>query len=841
MGASKKKNYSMIHRIFIWRQLTRSLSQAGLFILCVALSILVITAVNGFKEDVQRAILKDARTLHAADVIIHSHTPLSEALLESISKLRGEGRIEATRVYEFYSVVRTSDENASLLSQLKIAEAGYPFYGKVVLGSGRSFSKVLTIGKVIAEPLLLERLGLKIGDHLIVGDRKLIIADTVQQEPDRPLSVFSLGPRLFIHIDDLYALNLLGKGSRSHYNCLIKVNDAKKINTIAKELRNVADLNAERIDTFQTARSGVKRFLDNFLFFLSLTGIFCLIIAGFGIQSTLWAFLKDKQTTIATLKTLGATHRFILTNYSLAVMFLDLIGSAMGILSGWGLQFVLPMLMTKLLPAKIISSISISGLIQSLFLASLGVLLFTFVPLSRLENIHPKTIFRKEPLLTPKKISQIGATVIGTIFFAIIVLWQLNDRQIGLYFMLAVAGLIIFTALITQVILTLLKRISPSVLSLRQAIIGLFRPQNATRLTIITLCASLSVIMTLLLVEKNINATYISAYPPKAPNLFFLDIQPTQLNAFKKELGQPTRFYPLIRARVMQINNHPIDHRAERRKKGDNLGREFNLTYRSDLLKDEELEKGRNLFRSDWSEPQVSVMDTVTEMYPMRIGDRISFNIQGVAIIARISSIRSRTQSNLSPFFYFVFPPDILNKAPQTIFTALKVSQNEMGKLQNKMVAQFPNVSVIDVSATIDRFADVLNQLARMIRFFTSFSTIAGILIFISALLSTRAVRIREIVYYKILGAKRNFVLSVLVWENLIMGLMAGGLATFISHLVTFMICRHILKIEYQWFLKDTIFVISSIIVVILLIGLVVARPLLAQKPIAFLRENNDE
>ena len=831
----------MILRIFIWRQLTRSLSQAGLFVLCVALSISVITAVNGFKEEVQRAILKDARTLHAADVIIHSHAPLSKALLEAISKLRRDGRIQAARIYEFYSVVRTSDEKASLLSQLKIAEAGYPFYGKVVLGSGRSFSNVLTAGKVIAEPLLLERLGLKIGDHLMVGDRKLIIADTIKQEPDRPLSVFSLGPRLFIHIDDLNALNLLGKGSRSHYDCLIKVNDAKKIDTTAKELRKVADLNTEHIDTFQTARSGVKRFLDNFLFFLSLTGIFCLIIAGFGIQSTLLAFLNDKQTTIATLKTLGASHRFILTNYCLAVMFLALIGAAMGMLFGWGIQFVLPMLMTKLLPVKLLLSISLSGLIQSLFLAGMGVLLFTFLPLSRLKNIHPKTIFRKEPFPAPRKISEIGAVVSGAIVFAIMVLWQLNDWQIGLYFMLAVAGLIIFTALITQVILLLLRRISPPALSLRQAILGLFRPQNATRLTMITLCASLAVIMTLLLVEKNINATYISAYPPKAPNLFFLDIQPDQLTAFKKKLGRSARFYPLIRARVMRINNHPIDYRVERRKKEDNLGREFNLTYRRDLLADEKLIKGRNLFRSDWPKSQVSVMDTVTKMYPMHIGDRIGFNIQGVPIIARVSSIRKRTQSNLSPFFYFVFPPDILGKAPQTIFTALKVPKNEMGKLQNKMAAQFPNVSVIDISATIDRFADVLNQLARMIRFFTSFSTIAGILIFISALIATRTARIRETVYYKILGAKRNFVLSVLAWENLSMGLLAAGLATFISHLMTFIICRYILKIDYQYFLKTTISVMSLIMVFILLIGLAAARPVLAQKPIAFLRQNDAE
>jgi putative ABC transport system permease protein len=700
---------------------------------------------------------------------------------------------------------------------------------------------VLTPGRIVVEASLLDRLGLNMGDELQVGAARLSIADVLVSEPDRPVSIFSLGPRIFISAADLPALDLIGKGSRSSYECLIRVLDPNALNPIAKSLQQAADPVAERIDTFRTARSGVKRFFDNFLFFLSLTGIFTLFLAGFGIQSTLSAFIKEKEYTIAIVKTVGAPQRFILTHTLLAVAILAAAGTSLGIAGGYGLQGLLPRLFTGMLPAGIAPVFSWSTVAQGAILGSVIVALFTYLPLNQLRDIRPTSIFRQDPPEMRKGPAYYGAALLIAVFFSVTVLLQLDDFTLGLYFLLAVFALILCVAGITQLLLAGLKKIRIRWLSLRQAQKGLFRPKNATRLVTITLAASLSVIVSIYLVEKNLHATFIESYPPDAPNLFFLDIQASQADEFSKFLNRPARFYPIIRARVVGINQQKIDPAAERRKKGDNLSREFSLTYRNDLLDDEKIIDGRSLFRPDWQEPQVSVMDTVIEMHPINIGDTIRFNIQGVALEARVSSIRTRTRESLSPFFYFVFPPELLKDAPQTIFTAVRVAPEQIADLQNRAVARFPNLSIIDATDSISVFGKILEKLSRIVRFFTLFSCAAGILILISSLLATRSARIREAVYYKILGARRRFILHVLGWENLLLGMMSAGIAALIGQIGSFIICRYVLDIGYQPFLSTTLAMIAITLMVIFGIGLLASVKVLRQKPVVFLREFEGE
>ena len=202
---------------------------------------------------------------------------------------------------------------------------------------------------------------------------------------------------------------------------------------------------------------------------------------------------------------------------------------------------------------------------------------------------------------------------------------------------------------------------------------------------------------------------------------------------FSDILGMKAQYYPIIRARILTINGEKINRQKERRRRSDNLARTFNLTYRSYLLEDEKIVKGNRLHNDDWGDLQVSVMDTVAKIKDMQIGDRISFKIQGVPLTARISSIRSRDSRSLSPFFYFVFPDAVLAQAPQTLFAALRVETGQLGPLQTRIVARFPNISVIDMSQTITIFARIMTRLSRIVRIFSMFSISAGILILVSA------------------------------------------------------------------------------------------------------------
>ena len=831
----------MIHGHFTIREITRSSKQAIVFCLCVALSLTSLTVFSGFSESVSRILLSDAKKLHAADIIVHSHDKLSNELESAISDQIRQGKIERSRYWEFYSMVRRMDDHASVLSLLKVVEKGYPFYGEIVLKSGRPFNEVLTPGQTVVEQSLLDRLGVDIGDTIKVGYTTLTIRDVVVSEPDRPANVFSFGPRVFVSSKDLDALGLIRTGSRITYVSLLKVADSRQIDAIAGRLKQFANPDRERVDTYLTARTRVKRFLDNFIFFLRLVGIFILVVAGMGIQNTLTALFNEKQRTIAIMKTLGATDRQVIRHFMPVVVVLTLLGTVLGISIGIILQLGLARLLSAFFPPDMPFTVAWIGILESMALGFVVVALFTFVPFFRLKEMRPVVIFRKETAV-PHKHWPIYVSVIGfVLFFFGLVIRHMQDLRFGIYFMATLGALILVTSMVTRLLLWILKRLRIRRMVVRQAIKGLFRQGGATWSVIVTLTASLSVIFSIYLLEQNLDATYVESFPPDAPNLFVIDIQPSQKEAFANFIAQPLTFYPIVRARVTAINGKTIDRRAERLKHRDNLGRTFNLTYRDSLLADEKIIKGSRLFRDDWTDPQVSVLDTVVDMHKMGIGDTIQFNIQGVPLKARISSIRTRTSDTLGPYFYFVFEEKTLKTAPQTIFTSLRVEKQRVGLLQSRIVKMFPNVSVIDLSATIQIFARMMKKLSTIIKGFCILSMAAGILILISGVFATRSERITESVYYKILGAGKTFVRNVFSLEIFIVGLLSGILAVGISQTGVFLICRFFLDIAYHPFLLTCGLIVGATLLLIIGVGMVSTRSILEKKPVIYLREQPDE
>ena len=830
-----------LHRHFIVRQIASSRRQAIVFVLCVALSIVTLISLNGFSASVNSSMLNDAKTLHASDIIIESYFDLTPSVINLVAQLEHQNLIRSSRVWEFYSVVRSQKSRDSLLAKLKVVQPGYPFYGKVVLKSGRDFESVLTSGNIIVAQSLLDRLHLQVGDPLNIGSTTLMIKDVVLQEPDQPANLFLLGPRIFIAADDLEALDLVKKGSRVEFRCLIKVLDEAKIQQIADRLKAAADPDQERVETYRTARSRIKRFFDNLFFFLSLISIFTLLLAGIGIQSALTAFLKEKEKTIAVMKTVGARSSFITRHFIFILSILGLAGTLIGLLAGLFLQYALNVLFKGLLPAHVSLIVSWQAVLEGLCLGVLVVALFSFIPLHRLKDIKPIIIFRKERIRSKTGVLIYLSAFLIFGFSLLLVFWQVKDLKTTLNFVLGVILLIVTAALLTAAVLFILKRTRVRSLLIRQAIKGLFRPKNATHPIIITLTASLGVIFAIYLIEQNLDENFIRSYPEDAPNVFFLDIQPSQLAEFKKTLGITAEYYPIIRAKILSVNGDKINRRQERRRRGDNLARTFNLTYRNYLLADEVIVKGKSLFRKDWDDLQVSVMDTVADIRRMNIGDHITFKIQGVPLQARISSIRSRTHESISPFFYFVFPENTLRDAPQTIFTAVRVAKQQISALQTKIVENFPNVSVIDTTELLRVFTAVVKKLSLIIRFFAVFSMAAGILIILSSILATRYARIQEAVYYKILGARSTFVLGVFTLENIVLGLVSATLALLISQAGSWLICIRLLHISYQPFIFDSILLMAATVLLVVGVGLVPSISILRKKPVVFLREQTQE
>jgi putative ABC transport system permease protein len=834
----------MFHRGFVIRELTHAGKQAVVFVLCVALSLTTFVALNSFTNDVDTSLLADAKTLQGGDIIIHSHYPFSASLERAVGDLERRGVSRGVRTYEFYSVVQTLDEKGSLLAKVKVVGPDYPLYGEIRLQSGRPFNQVLGPGRIVVEQELLGRLHLRVGDELHLGSAVLRIAGILTYEPDRPVNLFSFGPRILVFIDDLARLNLIQKGSRIEYGILLRLFDQERINGVAAELAKAAQAGQERVDTFRTARSGVKRFFDNLVFFLSLISIFTLFLAGIGMQSSLVALLRKKERSIAITKALGADNRFLLRHYLVIVLILGLAGSGLGILAGIALERFLPTLFAGLIPVAGTLKISGRDIAEGFVVGLVVVSLFTFLPLSRLQNVKPVAIFRNETSGAGKGVCYYLSMVFGLLLLTGLVVRQLEDVKTGLYFMLGTLLLILVIALMTKTALVLCARITFPSLVFRQAWRSLLRPGNATGSIITTLAAALAVLLSIYLVEESLHTNYVASYPADAPNLFCIDIQSDQKEAFAGMIPVPAQFYPIVRARLLSINGKEIKRQEELRKRRDNLSREFNLTYRDTLLSDERILAGGELFRKDWQEKgaaQVSILDTVGDMGDMGLGDLLLFNIQGVPLEARVTSVRTRTRSKLYPYFYFVFPTPVLQDAPQTFFAALHVEKDSIAPLENRIVSRFPNISVINMAETASELGVLLRRLSDIVNFFAAFSILAGGLIIVSSVLATRMERIREAVYYKILGSGSRFVISLSVYENMLLGLFSSLFGVILAQAGSWALCHFLLDIPYHPQVPGSLFLIAVTVLLVIAVGLLSSITIVRQKPALFLREQGEE
>jgi len=223
-------------------------------------------------------------------------------------------------------------------------------------------------------------------------------------------------------------------------------------------------------------------------------------------------------------------------------------------------------------------------------------------------------------------------------------------------------------------------------------------------------------------------------------------------------------------------------------------------------------------------------------MENLRLGDTLTFRIQGLPVEATVTSIRSRTRETLQPFFYFVLPETVIGRAPQTIFTALKIPPGQGVALQSRVAAALPNVSAIDLGETLRSFAGLLSRLSAILRLFGGFSVMAGLLIVVSAVLATGGARIREAVYYRILGARGRFVLAVFGLENLLLGLASALAAMALAQTVTWLISRHLLDLPYQVFWAESALMVTAATAMVVAVGLGASLPVLHQRPSDFLQ-----
>jgi len=879
-----------------WRETRGSWRHFTYFFVCIAVGVGALVAVGLFADQVNRAVTKEARGLLGGDIEIrssHRLTDNGERLLVDLAQ-RG---IVTTRVSELVAMAVRPSAVAELASQatqiveLKAVEEAYPLYGLLNLEPAQPLDRLLhpdraacgtpaCFGAVVQETLLL-RMGLAVGDRLKIGQALFLITGIVRLEPDRMANAFSLGPRVIVSRQGLEAADLIKRGSRVRERQLLKVPEGIALDPLRAELRTLLKSESVRVTGYRDAQPQLKQFLAQLSRYLGLVGLTALFIGGVGVAMSIRAFIREKLKTIAILKSLGAESSSVVRIYLLQALGLGLLGSIAGMTGGYVLQVLLPPLLTNAMAAEVLEQLGVSTglsvgsivpLIKGGLLGVLATVLFAAWPLLSIREIKPGVILRQDVETKPDTERSVRATgVLGWIkrerlkvFTAAtlgtglggLAIWQAASWTVGLLFIggLALAVAVLFLA--SKAALHWLMRLPrPRSVCLRYAVGNVTRPGGDSAGILIAIGLSVTIIVTVSLIEKALIREVGEARPDDAPTFFFIDIQPDQTEAFVRLVkgrteGSTPELTPLVRSRIHRVGGETVrvdeeqeqddeerDESKEERRRQWYVSREYALTYL------ERLPKGNEIVRGQWwtagqdlTKPLVSVEEEAAKAMGLSIGSTMEFDIQGTTVAAEVSSIRKVDWGSFSTNFYMILSPGSLEGAPLTYVGTIHVGAGQEIPLQQAVVAAFPNVSAIHVGDVLDNFGRVLDRLSLAIRAVALFCLVSGALVMAAALATTRYRRLYEAVILKALGATRALLAGTFAVEYLLLGLVGGAVAVWLSSALSWLVLTYIF--ELSWSLHSGVLFLGVLLTMVLTlaVGFLSTFRILGERPLSILR-----
>jgi putative ABC transport system permease protein len=754
---------------FARREMRGGLRRFGIVIASLALGVGIIAGVGSLSAAIEAGFANDARAILGGDA--EFRLAYREADATERAALEQGGKL--SHAMELRAMVKVAGSDvAPTLAEVKAVDDAYPLYGAPELEPAIPLEQALAQGSdgiygVVAEGALADRLGLKIGDKLTIGDGQYRLTALLQFEPDRGLRGFSLGPRLMLSPAALQPSGLLQPGALVYHLYRVAYKPALDGPAFLDKLRADLPKAGWRIRDLSDAASGASRFLDRTAQFLNVVGFAALLIGGIGIANAVRAYLESRAQSLAILRCLGATSRLLFLIYGVQILAMAAMGIVLGLAIGVALPFVAQSALSsyglRLLPGLYA--------LPLLFASAVGLLTaacFSLLPLLRAQRIRPAQLFRALALElgAVKKVDAIALGLIGWVLAGLVLLGS-EDRVLGTWFIIAsLISLALFRLLaigIRDLAAVLRRRAQRNAWpqAIRFALGAMVRPQAPAAGIVISLGLGLTILVAVGLIQRGLTRDIAETLPAKAPSFYFIDIQPAQLAAFTEEVGKyPTasgfEHVPMLRGRISQVNGIPSEKV--------NAPADIAWVLRGDrgITWSAEPPPGAKIVAGEWwqkdysGDPLISLDAETARGLGLKIGDQLTVNILGREITGRIASLREIDWSRLDINFVMVFSPGMISGAPQTHIATVRVDPDRESALVTELAARYPNISAIRVKDAISTATRILDAVGWAVRAAAAIALAVGALVLAGAMASGQQRRIYEAVLLKMLGGTRR-------------------------------------------------------------------------------------
>ncbi len=828
-------------RTFARRDLRGGFKHLRLLVACLILGVAAIAGVGTLSRSILMGLESQGQSLLGGDLEVRlTHREADAAELAHIKTL---GLVSQTA--RMRAMVKGISSDERLLGELKAVDGRYPLYGSFKLEDGGDVQAALRGQGVVIDPTLADRLKVRIGDKIQIGDGIFTVRGLIAVEPDRASEGFALGPSALIGFDALPATQLLQPGSLVRFHYRIKTAATADITAMADRLKETFPDAGWRIQNRSNGAPGVRRFIDQLGQFLTLVGLTALLVSGLGVANAVTAYLERKTSTIATLKTLGATSGTIFRMYLWQIIWLSAIGIIIGLLLGVATPWVLSSLLAKSLPVPPVYAFYWQPLALAAAFGILVAVSAALWPLARARAVPAARLFRAKAMGVSGKVAARYLLIMMALLGLILALTILSSDEPIFAVAVVVASLVALLilrglgALIAYVAARLPRPRQPL---LRLALANLHRPGSVTSTVVSALGLGLTLFAVLAVIESNLNNQIKRTLPERAPAFFFLDIGHEQVPAFTRAVESlpgtaNLKLVPSLRGPVTKVKGiDSADYKPVNPNEAWILRGDRGLTYSAALPDGNELVAGTWWPANYSGPPLVSLEQEAAIGLGLKIGDMITVSVLGVEVDARIANLRKVYWESLGFNFALVFAPGTLENAPHTFMATVEAEGDAEAQLFKRITNEFPTVSAVRMKEVLTSVGSLLGKIGAAIRATGLVTVIAGVLVLIGAIAAGQAAKSYDAVILKVLGATRGQVMAAYLIEYALLGLVAGVVAVGLGLLGGWVVVTRVLDLEWVLSWPPLIATVAGGMIITILLGLIGTWAALRVRPNTVLR-----
>ncbi len=792
---------------------------AGLVVATAAL-----VAVSSFTDRVGRALEREAGEALAADLIVAGRDRLPREYFEPAESMG----LDTAEIILMSTAVFVGDD--SMLIDVKGVAGGYPLRGELRLadrlgGEDEAVRAIPERGTAWLEPRGLRYLDADVGDTTELGYSELTITRSLVFEPDRGGSRFMLAPRMMVNLEDLLESELLGPGARARYRMLVagSENDVdaftREIETRLGEEQSLITV-ADAEDQTGLALTQARRFLG-------IAALTTVILAAVAVLLSALRFSHAQRDLVALLKSFGATGGQVMSALSLMLLWLVGVAVVLGGLAGLGAQAIIAQILAEgpagALPPPRAMPVLSSGLFTVLLAAG-----FALPPLLNLRSVPPMRILNRS---LDTRVGLKGLLWVLPIAGALAIpVLQLGHLRLALIVLGGSALLALTLALGGWLAMTITRMLSKRATSAwRFGLAGLHRRRAAGIIQVTALGLGLMSLLLLMLVRTELLEQWRGSLPPDTPDHFLVNIQPDQVEDIEDELIR-------VGARNLQIRpmaNVNLVGSSGTIRQDDRMAGQINVSWIDELPPANEVIAGE--FFSPEATGEVSLADMWAQRVGARLGDELVFESGARQFTATVTSIREVDWNSFNVNFFVLLSPEAGDILPHQYIASFYLADGD-GSVLRPVSRAYPNVSIIDVGAIIERIGEIIDRVSSAAQVVFFFTLLAGIVVLLAALEATRDERRHESALIRTLGADNAMVGRGLLIEYGVMALLAAFLATIGSAVTGWLLARELFEFTYQpsW----QLFAVGFLAAVVLVIGSgwLGNRSVLATPPVRILR-----